>query len=101
MEASDNTTDSPIPMNRARMNSNRGVRSSQLDGSNVPTANCFGLRQATQIDMTAFTTETAVNMEIAIPSAIVTAKPRTGPEPTMNSNVVAISAVTFESTIVA
>ena len=35
-----------------------------------------------------------------MPSAIVTAKPRTGPDPNMNSSSVAISAVRFESTIV-
>ncbi len=51
--------------------------------------------------MIALTTETAVNIEIAMPSPMVTAKPRTGPEPNQNSSAVAISAVTLESTMVA
>ena len=51
--------------------------------------------------MIAATTETAVNIEMAMPSPMVTAKPRTGPEPNQNSSAVAISAVTLESTMVA
>ena len=45
-------------------------------------------------------TETAVNMEMAMPRPMVTANPRTGPEPNQNSKIVAISAVTLLSTMV-
>ena len=47
------------------------------------------------------TTDTAVNMEITMPSAMVMAKPRTGPEPNQKSNSVAISAVRLLSITVA
>jgi hypothetical protein len=46
------------------------------------------------------TIDTAVNIEIAMPRPMVTAKPRTGPEPNMKRRAVAISAVRLESTIV-
>ncbi|MNL51124.1 hypothetical protein D3C87_1741970 [compost metagenome] len=46
------------------------------------------------------TTETAVNIEIMMPRPMVTAKPRTGPEPNQNRSTVAIRLVTLESTIV-
>ena len=51
--------------------------------------------------MIAFTTETAVNIEMAMPRAMVTAKPRTGPDPNQNSRRVAIRAVTLELMMVA
>jgi len=47
------------------------------------------------------TTDTAVNIEMTMPSAMVMAKPRTGPEPNQNSSTVAISAVTLLSMTVA
>ena len=51
--------------------------------------------------MIVLTTETAVNIEMAMPSAMVMAKPRTGPEPNQNRSAVAIRAVTLESMMVA
>jgi hypothetical protein len=60
----------------------------------------FSRRRRTTSPMMTRTTATAVNIEIAMPSIMVTAKPRTGPEPTMNSSAVAISVVTLASTIV-
>jgi hypothetical protein len=41
-----------------------------------------------------------VNIEMAMPRPIVTANPRTGPDPNMNRSAVAMRAVRFESTIV-
>jgi hypothetical protein len=55
----------------------------------------------TMLIMIARTIETAVNIDIAMPRPMVTAKSRTGPEPNMNRRAVAISAVRLESTIVA
>lgn len=52
------------------------------------------------IAMTIRTIDTAVNIEITMPSPIVMAKPLTGPDPSANSIVVAIRVVTLESTIV-
>ena len=46
------------------------------------------------------TTATAVNIDRQVPRIMVTAKPRTGPEPNMNSRLVAISEVTLASTMV-
>jgi hypothetical protein len=51
--------------------------------------------------MMVLTTVTAVNIEMMMPSAIVMANPRTGPEPNQNKSAVAIRAVTFESMTVA
>ena len=45
-------------------------------------------------------TNTAENIEVMMPRQWTTAKPRTGPEPKMNSAMPAISVVTFESRIV-
>ena len=42
----------------------------------------------------------AVNIDVAMPSDSVTAKPLIGPVPNMNSTIAAISVVRFESTIV-
>ena len=44
---------------------------------------------------------TAVTIEVRIPSAIETAKPRTGPEPKKYKMAAATNMVTLESTIVA
>lgn len=61
----------------------------------------FRRKRRTIAVMMTRTTETAVNIEMAMPRPMVMAKPRTGPVPNMKSSTVAISAVTFESTIVA
>lgn len=45
-------------------------------------------------------TATAVKIEIAIPSPMVTANPRAGPDPTRKSSVAASSVVRLESTMV-
>jgi hypothetical protein len=58
-------------------------------------------QRRTMLIMITRTIETAVNIEIAMPRPMVTAKPRTRPEPIMNRSAVAIRAVRFESTIVA
>ena len=42
----------------------------------------------------------AVNMEVTMPMASVTAKPRTGPEPKAYNSTAANSVVTFASMIV-
>jgi len=60
----------------------------------------FSLKRLTIAFMSTRTIDTAVNIEMPMPSAIVTAKPRTGPDPNPNNSNVAISAVRFESTIV-
>ena len=44
---------------------------------------------------------TELNIEVMIPRQCTTAKPRTGPEPKINSAMPAISVVTLESRIVA
>src|SRR3546814_5271299 len=46
------------------------------------------------------TTVMAVNIEVAMPTEMVTAKPRTGPEPSANSTAMAIRVVRFESRMV-
>ena len=43
---------------------------------------------------------TAVNIEVAMPIESVTPKPRTGPEPRMNSRKAAMKVVTLESMMV-
>src|SRR5262249_47967287 len=101
MDASDSTMESPIPKKRARMYRKLGVPLLNFSGVRGPTTNCFGGRQSSHNVIAALTTDTAVNIEIAIPIAMVTAKPRTGPEPNQNNSAVAIKAVAFESTIVA
>ena len=45
-------------------------------------------------------TTTALNIEVRMPRQCTTAKPRTGPEPKMNSATPAISVVTLESRMV-
>ena len=60
------------------------------------------IRQCPTIEvMITRTMDTAVNIEIRMPRPMVTANPRTGPEPNIKRRVVAIRAVTFESTMVA
>ena len=78
-----------------------GVYDRSFLGSSVPMTNFSGWRVFTYTPMTARTTVTAVNIEMAMPRAMVTAKPRTGPDRTQNSRRVAISVVTLESTMVA
>jgi len=43
---------------------------------------------------------TAVNIDARMPTVSVTAKPRTGPEPSQNRTSTAISVVTLESMMV-
>lgn len=45
-------------------------------------------------------TSTALNIEVRMPKHSVTAKPRTGPEPSQNSAKPAISVVMLESRMV-
>ena len=99
-KASDNTIETPIPRKRARMKRKPGECFHKPSASSGSMRNCLGRRQRSQVAMIALTTDTAVNREIAMPSPMVTAKPRTGPEPNQNSRAVAISAVTLESTMV-
>jgi len=46
-------------------------------------------------------TNTAENIEVRMPRQCTTANPRTGPDPSRNRKMPAISVVTFESRIVA
>ena len=100
-EEIDSTADTAMPTNRPRMKRNvvwSGI--SRRPNSGRMASGRGRLPPPTHSAMIMCTTETAVNMEMTMPSPIVTAKPRTGPDPRANSMVVAISVVTLESTIV-
>jgi len=97
-EARDSRIERPIPKKRALMNDMDvpfGAR--RMSGSIL---RVFKPRRRTISVMSTRTTATAVNIEIAIPRNMATANPRTGPEPNMNSSVVAISDVMFASIMV-
>ena len=66
----------------------------------TPAARC-GRLAAYQRTMNSRTSMVAVNIEVAMPSVIVTAKPRTGPAPKKNSMTWARKAVALLSMMVA
>src|SRR5215470_13979229 len=99
-EATDSSIDTAMPRKRARMKRMFESTGSRFSRSSGSIANRFGRRWRTHTAITARTIATAVNMEVTMPRPMVTAKPRTGPDPNQNRSSVAINVVTFESTIV-
>ena len=101
IEASESSAETAMPTKRPRMNWMVVPSGTSFIPNSGSMRSTLSLRRRTMAIMITRTIETAVNIEIAMPRPMVTAKPRTGPEPNMNSSTVAISAVRFESTIVA
>ncbi len=81
-EAIDSTAEKPIPKKRPRMKGMLVPSGISLKPNSGSMRKICKWRYFTIRIMMARTTDTAVNIEITIPSAMVTAKPRTGPLPT-------------------
>ena len=101
IEASDRKADTARPTKRPRMNWIAVPSGISLMPNNGSIRSTFRRRRRTIAVMITRTIDTAVNIEMAMPSPMVTAKPRTAPEPNRNSSAVAIRAVMLESTMVA
>ena len=66
----------------------------------VRPAEAAGARDTYHRDTSRRVSIQAVNIDVAMPTVIVTANPRTGPEPKTNSMTCARNAATLESKIV-
>ena len=107
MEAVDSTAETISPMNRPFMNWMRVPSGTRRKCGRRRKLNMAGQTGKRRGRVAIYQRETsrrvsiqAVNRLVAMPTVIVTANPRTGPEPKMNSMTCARNAVAFESKIV-
>ncbi|MCY1307921.1 hypothetical protein D9M70_578880 [compost metagenome] len=98
-ELTDRKADMPMATKRPFMKEKLGSFGTRPKSEGI--SSFFIFRRTTTSRIIRRTTVTDVNIEMTMPSIMVTAKPLTGPEPNANSSTVPESVVTLESMMVA